>query len=52
MSKDVRFDPVNGPINDQIDEAYRVKYKGSPYLSPIHRCTSSIGNHQDLATRG
>jgi len=22
-------------INDQIDDAYREKYKGSPYLSPM-----------------
>jgi hypothetical protein len=23
------------PINDRIDEAYRAKYRGSPYLSPM-----------------
>jgi hypothetical protein len=27
--------PVDGPINDRIDDAYRAKYKGSPYLSPM-----------------
>src|SRR5574339_903730 len=35
MTKDVTFEPVDGPINDQIDEAYRAKYGGSPYLKPM-----------------
>jgi hypothetical protein len=35
MTKDVAFQPVDGPINDRIDEAYRAKYRGSPYLSPM-----------------
>jgi hypothetical protein len=35
MTKEVTFEPANGPINDRIDDAYRVKYKGSPYLSPM-----------------
>ncbi len=35
MTKDVTFEPVEGPINDRIDEAYRAKYKGSPYLRPM-----------------
>lgn len=35
MTKDVVFEPVDGPINDQIDEAYRAKYGGSPYLKPM-----------------
>jgi len=35
MSKEVTFEPVNGPINDRIDDAYQAKYKGSPYLSPM-----------------
>ena len=30
-----RYEPVEGPINDRIDEGYRTKYKGSPYLSPM-----------------
>jgi hypothetical protein len=34
MSKEVRFDPLEGP-NHRIDEAYRAKYKGSAYLSPM-----------------
>jgi hypothetical protein len=32
---EVTFEPVNGKINDRIDDAYRTKYKGSPYLSPM-----------------
>ena len=39
ITKDVAFKPVDGPgddhIQDRIDEAYRVKYKGSPYLEPM-----------------
>ena len=34
-TKDVTFEPVDGPINDRIDEAYRAKYRGSPYLSTM-----------------
>ncbi len=32
MTKDVLFEPVHGPINDRIDNAYGTKYHGSPYL--------------------
>ena len=35
MMKDVTFEPVDGPINERIDDAYRAKYRGSPYLSPM-----------------
>ena len=35
MTKDVSFEPIEGPINELIDEAYRKKYRGSPYLSPM-----------------
>ena len=35
MTKEVAFEPVNGPINDLIDDAYRAKYRGSPYLGPM-----------------
>jgi hypothetical protein len=38
-TKEVTFEPVdgpgNGPINERIDDAYRAKYKGSPYLKPM-----------------
>jgi hypothetical protein len=32
---EVTFEPVDGSINDRIDEAYRVKYRSSPYLAPM-----------------
>src|SRR6516225_8279759 len=35
MTKEVSFEPVFGPIQDRIDEAYRSKYGGSPYLNPM-----------------
>jgi hypothetical protein len=35
LTKEVTFEPVDGPINDLIDDAYRAKYGGSPYLSPM-----------------
>ena len=35
MTKEVTFESADGAINDSIDEAYREKYKGSPYLSPM-----------------
>jgi hypothetical protein len=35
ITKDVTFEPINGPINDRIDDAYRAKYHGSPYLDPM-----------------
>jgi len=35
MTKEVAFEPVDGQINDRIDDAYRAKYKSSPYLKPM-----------------
>ena len=35
LTKEVTFEPVRGPIDDHIDAAYRAKYRGSPYLSPM-----------------
>jgi hypothetical protein len=35
LTKEVTFEPVDGPINDRIDEAYRAKYRDSRYLSPM-----------------
>lgn len=32
---EVAFEPVSGKINDDIDEAYRKKYSGSPYLNAM-----------------
>ncbi|MBS0515805.1 MAG: DUF2255 family protein [Proteobacteria bacterium] len=34
-TQEVAFEPVDGAINDRIDEAYRTKYRGSPYLEPM-----------------
>jgi hypothetical protein len=35
MTKDVTFAPIEGSISERIDDAYRAKYHGSPYLSPM-----------------
>ena len=40
----VTFEPVDGPVNDRIDDAYRAKYKSSPYLAPM------IGSRARAAT--
>ncbi len=44
MTTEVAFEPVSGPINDRIDQAYRAKYAGSPYLDPM------IGDRARAAT--
>lgn len=35
LVKQVRFEPGAGLMDDRIDEAYREKYSGSPYLNPM-----------------
>jgi hypothetical protein len=35
VTRQVHFEPVEGKLNDRIDEAYREKYKGSPYLEAM-----------------
>jgi hypothetical protein len=35
ITKEVSFEPVDDPINNLIDAAYKAKYKGSEYLSPM-----------------
>ena len=37
LTMEVAFEPVDGndPVNDFIDNAYRRKYRGSPYLNPM-----------------
>jgi hypothetical protein len=54
MTKDVTFERVEGPINDAIDEAYRAKYHGSPYLSPMisARVRSATVKVMPLETQG
>jgi hypothetical protein len=44
MTKEVTFEPVEGSINDRIDDAYRSKYARSPYLEPM------VGAHARAAT--
>ncbi|MBV8812707.1 MAG: DUF2255 family protein [Acidobacteriaceae bacterium] len=44
ITKEVAFEPVEGAINDRVDDAYRTKYKGSPYLDPM------IGSRARAAT--
>jgi hypothetical protein len=44
LVKDVVFAPINGPLLDRIDEAYRVKYRDSRYLK------SMIGDRARAAT--
>jgi hypothetical protein len=45
MTKEVTFEPVDGPLSDRIDDAYRAKYRGSPYLSPMiskRACSATV----------
>ena len=35
MTKEVAFEPVDGPINERIDDAYQAKYQGSSYLGAM-----------------
>ena len=35
ITKEVAFEMVDGPIIEHIDEAYRMKYRDSPYLGPM-----------------
>lgn len=45
MTKEVAFEPVDGPIHGRIDDAYRTKYKSSPYLQPMvgsRACSATI----------
>jgi hypothetical protein len=35
MTKEITFEPVAGSINETVDEAYRAKYRSSPYLGPM-----------------
>jgi hypothetical protein len=35
MTREVTFEPVEGAINDRIDDAYKAKYRDSEYLNPM-----------------
>lgn len=44
MVKDVVFETVTSNLDNRIDNAYKAKYKGSPYLPPM------IGERAKVAT--
>ena len=44
ITTEVRFERVQGDVDNVIDEAYKKKYSGSPYLS------SMINNHARATT--
>ena len=44
MEREVAFEPATGDVDHQIDEAYRAKYRTSPYLAPM------IGDRARAAT--
>jgi hypothetical protein len=44
LTREVSFEPVEGAINDRVDQAYQAKYRGSPYLA------SMIGDRARAAT--
>jgi hypothetical protein len=50
LTKAVTFAPVDGPINDRIDDAYRAKYQGGPYLSPMISARSATVQVMPRAT--
>ena len=35
MTKEVTFERIEGLISDRIDNAYRMKYRGDPYLNSM-----------------
>jgi hypothetical protein len=35
MTREVLFERVDGELNERIDDAYREKYRDSPYLEPM-----------------
>jgi hypothetical protein len=35
LTREVAFEAVEGKMNDRIDDAYRMKYHSSPYLSAM-----------------
>src|SRR4051812_48826106 len=42
MTKEVRFESVDGAMNNRIDDGYRAKYADSPYLKPICLAECSV----------
>lgn len=52
MTKEVTFEPVEGPINDRIDDAYRAKYRDSPYLAPMIGARARAATVQAMPDEG
>jgi AraC-like DNA-binding protein len=49
ITQEVNFELVDGAVNDLVDDAYRAKYKGSPYLCAPHCESDLLATHQLLA---
>ena len=49
MTREVTFEPVEGPINDQIDGAYRAKYRDSEIPQPDDQRTGARRDRQGHA---
>ena len=35
LDREVTFEPMQGGLGERIDDAYRTRYRGSPYLDPM-----------------
>ena len=51
MTKEVAFEPVDGPINDLIDDAYRAKYQRQPVPRPDDQRPRPLRDGQGHAAR-
>jgi hypothetical protein len=51
ITKDLMFEPVNGAINDRIDDAYRAKYKRRPVSQADDRHQRPLRDGQNCAAR-
>lgn len=50
MTLDVAFEPVDGAINNRIDEAYRQKYASNRYLAPMIGASARAATVRILST--
>jgi hypothetical protein len=51
ITKQVTFEPVDGPINERIDDAYRAKYQGSSYLGAMIGVRAGVATIKVLPRR-
>ena len=51
MTKEVTFEPVDGPINDRIDDAYRDEIPWQPVSQPDDQRTRPLRDSQDRRGR-